>query len=148
MHEKASGKGRRRDVVKEWFWGRMIKKIDREGITVRAFCQKHEISEHQFYSWRREIKRRDQNEPRRMKPKVRQDAARTKSERRAETPSIFTPVTIIADPNRAARADGASQVAPIEVVLDDIIVRVPSAASRESLVMVLSALDVLGQSRC
>ncbi len=138
MRNKSGGKGPRRDAAKERFWRRMIKKLDREGIAVRAFCQEHEIAEHQFYSWRREIDRRDREENLGSQAKKRRNAPSAKSKQRQdEARSIFTPVTII--------TDGSSQVAPIEVVLDDITVRVPTATSRESLAMVL---DALGQWRC
>ncbi len=157
MRDKSGGKGPCRDAAKERFWRRMIKKLDREGVTVRAFCQKHEIAEHQFYSWRREIKRRDREINLSTRAKKEGDTPSAKRKQREdEARSIFTPVTII--------ADGAAQVAPIsgerglasptgqpaqgpiEVVLDEITVRVPPATTRESLEMVLSALDVLGQS--
>lgn len=74
MRDKFGSKGPRRDVAKERFWRRMLKRLDRARLTVRTFCRKHDISEHPFYSWRREIKRRDQNEPRGVKPKVQHDA--------------------------------------------------------------------------
>jgi hypothetical protein len=49
-----------RDAAKEKFWRRMLQRWRRSGLTVRAFCEQHELSEGSFYAWRRIIAERDQ----------------------------------------------------------------------------------------
>jgi hypothetical protein len=51
-------KGPGRDVRKERRWRRLIGEAARSGLSVREFCQRKGLEECQFYSWRREIKRR------------------------------------------------------------------------------------------
>ena len=36
-------------------WRRRIAQQKNSGQTVRAFCREHEISEHSFYAWRRQL---------------------------------------------------------------------------------------------
>lgn len=52
----------KRSVKKERFWRRMIAKQEKSAATVRGFCDAHDLNEHQFYSWRRELCRRDTQE--------------------------------------------------------------------------------------
>jgi len=146
------GKGPKRDPAKDRFWRQTFRQFERAGLTVRTFCQEHEIAEHQFYAWRREIQRRDQEQRGRVKSKPIRNAkpgnaenARSlvlspkgKSQQGSARP-IFAPVTII---------DDVSQAEPIEIVLDGITVRIPATASRESLETVLSAIETVGQSEC
>lgn len=138
------GKGPGRDPAKERFWRQTFRQFRRAGLTVRTFCQEHEIAEHQFYAWRREIQRRDQEHRGDVKSKPTRDAKPGKAEKaRSETDPIFAPVTII--------ADDVSQAEPIEVLFDDILVRIPPATSRESLETVLSAIETSrrsGRSSC
>ncbi len=56
-------KPERRDPAKEAFWRRMLLRFDRSKSTARDFCFEHELSEANFYAWRREIARRDREAP-------------------------------------------------------------------------------------
>jgi hypothetical protein len=49
-----------RDRAKEWRWRRLLRQWRRSGLTGRAFCAIQQLSEPSFYSWKREIARRDQ----------------------------------------------------------------------------------------
>jgi transposase-like protein len=49
-----------RDRGKERFWREMVGRWRRSGVTIRAFCAEHGLSEPSFYGWRREIARRDE----------------------------------------------------------------------------------------
>jgi hypothetical protein len=49
-----------RDAAKEKFWRRMVRRWRHSGLTVRAFCEQHQLSEASFYGWRRVLARRDQ----------------------------------------------------------------------------------------
>ena len=51
--------GKPRDPVKERFWRRMLRLWQGSGLSVRAFCQQHELSEANFYAWRRTLAQRD-----------------------------------------------------------------------------------------
>lgn len=48
-----------RDRKLERQWRRRLEEWQRSGLTGRAFCQQHGLSEPSFYGWRREIARRD-----------------------------------------------------------------------------------------
>jgi hypothetical protein len=52
-------KGPARDVGKEAQWRKRVQEWQRSGQTVRAFCQRVELDENQFYGWRRELRKRD-----------------------------------------------------------------------------------------
>jgi transposase len=49
----------RSDNSKERFWRRMLRQWRSSGLSVRAFCQQHELAEPTFYAWRRTIAQRD-----------------------------------------------------------------------------------------
>ena len=38
-------------------WRRMLAEYERSGETIREFCQKHGVSDHSIYAWRRRIGR-------------------------------------------------------------------------------------------
>ena len=117
MKAKDSSKGPRRDGEKERVWRQRSKEFERSKESVRAFCRSRDIPEPQFYSWRREIRRRDQE--------------------KVKSAPLLAPVAII--------GDHASSAEPIELVLDDVTLRVPATATREGLATIL---DVLESRRC
>jgi hypothetical protein len=51
--------GRPRDERKEQQWRRWIQQWRRSGLSVRAFCAQHGLTQASFYLWRRELQRRD-----------------------------------------------------------------------------------------
>jgi|SRR5271163_1500641 len=51
--------GQQRDLRKEAFWRGMLTRWQRSGQTGREFCRAAGLSEQSFYSWRRELARRD-----------------------------------------------------------------------------------------
>src|SRR5262245_33591416 len=51
--------GRPRDTRKEQQWRRWIGQWQQSGLSVRAFCARHDLAEPSFYAWRRLIQRRD-----------------------------------------------------------------------------------------
>ncbi len=117
MDTKDAGKGPRRDGEKERLWRRRFKDFERSKESIRAFCRSRDIPEPQFYCWRREIRRRDQEN--------------------AKSTPLLAPVAIIESLTSSAE--------PIEVVFDEVTLRVPATATRESLAAVL---DVLESRRC
>ena len=51
--------GKPRDPRKEQHWRRLIQLWKNSGLTVRAFCVRHHITQPSFYAWRHELQRRD-----------------------------------------------------------------------------------------
>ena len=51
--------GKPRDPRKEQHWRRLIQLWKNSGLTIRAFCARHHLSQPSFYTWRRELKQRD-----------------------------------------------------------------------------------------
>jgi hypothetical protein len=51
--------GKPRDLRKEQHWRRLIQLWKSSGLTVRAFCARHHITQPSFYAWRRELQARD-----------------------------------------------------------------------------------------
>jgi len=51
--------GKPRDPRKEQHWRRLIQLWKNSGLTVRAFCARHHITQPSFYAWRRELHQRD-----------------------------------------------------------------------------------------
>ena len=50
--------GRPRDPRKEQQWRQWLKQWQDSGLTVRAFCAHHRLSEHRFYAWRKQLRQR------------------------------------------------------------------------------------------
>ena len=103
-----------RDRGKEQFWRQALARWRHSGITVRAYCAQHGLSEPSFYAWRKELARRD---------------------RRAAEPAggvaAFVPVQIVPEPGVA-----------IEIVMrQGHVVRVRPGFDRQTLRSVLAVLD-------
>lgn len=58
-----AGRGPHRDSAKERSWRKLLKQFAASGQSVREFCRTHQLKEHSFYAWRREIQRRDGQAP-------------------------------------------------------------------------------------
>jgi len=48
----------KRNLEKERYWREIAARFEGSGLKVRAFCDREQIKEHQFFAWRRELKRR------------------------------------------------------------------------------------------
>jgi transposase-like protein len=87
----------RPDAAKQGRWLELIRRWQRLQITVREFCQRHQVSEASFFSWRRVLRERGLlDEP--MLTKIPTDAP------------AFVKLTTL---------DGEPTVSPIELVLKD-----------------------------
>ncbi len=86
--------GQARDSRKELFWRDMLRRWPASGLTIRAYCRRHRLSEASFYAWRRELAERDEQ----SRPVV--DAAAVR----------FAPLTVHAAPTGPAEPS-------VEVVL-------------------------------
>ena len=49
----------KRSAEKEKFWRLVVDEQRRCGLNIRMFCQQKAISEPSFYSWRKELQKRD-----------------------------------------------------------------------------------------
>ena len=52
-------KGKKRDRSKEAFWSKTMEQHQQSGLSIREFCRREKLREPSFYSWRRELARRD-----------------------------------------------------------------------------------------
>ena len=53
----------RRDPDKERFWRQAIRRQQKSGMTVSAFCAAEELKDWSFHWWRRELAKRDREKP-------------------------------------------------------------------------------------
>jgi len=51
---------RMRSEAKERLWREQVSSWQRSGLTIREYCLQHQLSEPNFYAWRRELARRDE----------------------------------------------------------------------------------------
>lgn len=85
---------RDRDPLKEEQWRRHLSQRQASGLNTRAYCRQHGLSEASFYSWRRELARRDRGVPR-PAPRSAPDRKRKKSSK----PSVsWLPVSVTPTP--------------------------------------------------
>ncbi len=49
----------KRSVEKERHWREVLGRFEGSGLTIRAFCRRSRIKEHQFHTWRRQLRLRD-----------------------------------------------------------------------------------------
>jgi hypothetical protein len=132
-------RGQDRDRVKERRWRRLVKDWRRSGLSVRAFCEWHALSEPSFYAWRRELAKRDR------------EAASNRARRsgRPGRPRIlaapFLPVQVVADVAQDSEAGRC-----VEVQLPSgVCLRVPAGFDRQTLRDVLAAVEgPEGAPRC
>jgi len=130
-----AGRGKR-DHGKERFWRRMLRLWRRSGLSVRAFCGEHDLTEPSLYAWRRIIAERDrESTPVRAGHNVR--SRKSASEVAADDTPAFVPLRVI---------DTSAQVA-IEVVLErGRVVRVLRGFDATTLRQLLAILD--GERPC
>ena len=49
-----------RSEAKERLWREQVTSWQRSGLSIRQYCQQHQLNEPNFYAWRRELARRDE----------------------------------------------------------------------------------------
>jgi transposase-like protein len=105
-----------RQSDKQQYWRDMVRRWQRSGQTVRAFCDEHGFSEQSFYGWRRTIAEHDQQ---------------------AQTPA-FVPIRVV--------SAAATPSALLEVVASSgRVIRVPADFDANALRRLLAILEE-GQS--
>lgn len=128
------------DRSKQDFWRRMIQRQRESGLSVRAWCGRHDVSEASFYWWRRRLAgsggRAATSGRREPKPARRQTGA-----------PRFVPVRVAADPAGAATSrktfdEANGRPGCIEILLSGRQrVRVRGAVDRQALADVLAVLQ-------
>jgi transposase len=104
---------------KERAWRRRIAAWQKSGLTVRAFCRAHFLSEASFHSWKRTVARRDQEQGSRRGPN--------------NEPAAFVPVQMMGL---------GSSAAAIEIVVGaGRLLRVSPGFDRQTLIDVLAVLE-------
>jgi hypothetical protein len=102
-----------RDSKKESFWRRMVREQPSSGLTVRAWCHRHQVQAASFHWWRRELSRRD----------------------REKRPASFVPVSVTED-------DRSDDRGRIEIVLaGERRVRLSGRVDRQVLADVVAVLE-------
>ena len=106
---------KQRNPLKERYWRRTLRDWQRSGLTIRAFCRQNNLSEPNFYAWRRLLAERD-----------------------AETPT-FVPVQLLADdPADHPRLETASG---LELLVGGRVLRIGPAFDGSTLVRLLAVLE-------
>lgn len=102
-----------RDLGKERFWRRQVNRWQASGQTIRDWCRREGLAEHNFHAWRRTLAERDRERTTARRPSA-----------------AFVSVEVV---------DGTAQ--PIEIVLaGGVLVRVPQGAEEKTLRHVLTIL--------
>ena len=111
-----------RDPSKERHWRSVLRQWRLSGLSIRAFCQQHDLSEPNFYSWRRLLAQRD-----------------------AEAPA-FVPVQLLSDPHASQpRAEvsqsSAAASSGLELLLGKHVLRIGPAFDPATLRRLLAVLQ-------
>jgi len=117
---------RRKNAQTEASWRERVERWEASGLSVRDFCQDESISENSFYSWRRELRLRDQQRSGQTEPRAAPRAVAGE----------FIPVKLL----EPAAAGALELVHPLGYV-----VRVDGEVNSRCLMQVLDLLDERGQ---
>lgn len=104
----------RRDAKREAFWRGVLKRYATSGLTIRAFCQREQLTEPAFFAWRRTIAERD-------------------AEAKAPKRPAFLPVVVEGD----SRRDGGIAIE----LAGGHVLRLPEATPTQRLVELVHALE-------
>ena len=87
-------------------WRQLVQQWRRSGLTIRAFCERHGLSEPSFYSWRRRIEAEADGDSAAADQRARSDrACHGRSEPLGESEAGFAEVRITEAPEASAAAD-------------------------------------------
>ena len=113
----------KRNLEKERYWREITARFERSGMKVRAFCKQERIKEHQFFAWRRKLKRRDttstaSQEDNRRHGRKDPQMPRTDAHELTAQGVAFAPLHVVASPptNPSSSPTGPSS---IEIIVGD-----------------------------
>src|SRR4051812_9792772 len=87
---------RRPDASKQRRWLDLMRLWQQSRLTVRAFCQRHRLTEPNFYAWRQLLRQRGL---------LSEQPAPQSSAKAASTPAAFVQLTVQAEPPTVAAVD-------------------------------------------
>ena len=123
-----------RESAKERQWRRRLARQPRSGLTVREFCQREQVPEHQYYFWLRKLGRQKSPTPQRAKKTGRLGPAKNGSGGKRRQLGKFLPVQLASSPAQAA--------GPIEIVVGrPLRIAVSSGFDADLLADVIRALE-------
>ena len=88
-----------RDPVREQQWRERVANWQASGLTIRAFCSQHGLSETTFQHWRRELRERDAKAAAATLPSRLPSSPRSSASSRPSVPT-FVPLTVLPTPTR------------------------------------------------
>jgi hypothetical protein len=122
---------RPRDLAKEQFWRRMIRRQQQTDLPISAFCQREGLKIANFHWWRRELTRRDQEKT------ASSSGPLIKAPSQAPVAPVFLPVRVVATDLPLPQA-----ARPIKIALHSgPIVRVRSGFDARTLREILAVLE-------
>lgn len=139
---------RRNSEAKERFWREHVARQAAGGLTVRAYCQQHGLTEPSFYAWRQELARRAATTRNEAPPTVASTVRSRATSANASRRSASAPTSAATSQKPAAAVFARLDVRPelplpherIEIVLGDgAVVRVPRGVDEATLRAVLAA---------
>ena len=139
---------RRNSEAKERFWREHVARQATGGLTVRAYCQQHGLTEPSFYAWRQELARRATTTRNEAPPIVASTVRSRATSANASRRSASAPTSAATGQKPAAAVFARLDVRPelplpherIEIVLGDgAVVRVPRGVDEATLRAVLAA---------
>ncbi len=136
----------KRSLEKERYWREIAARFEGSGLKVRAFCEQEQIKEHQFFAWRRELKRRDatrtasqvdhrrngRNDPQEPNTDVHVLTARD---------AAFAPLHVVASPPTTPSSPSTSPSSIEVIVADGRRVAVTPGFDPEALAQVLAVVE-------
>jgi len=128
-----------RDPGRERFWRGVLRRQRGSGLTVKGFCRQERLSEASYYFWRREIARRDQEQPSRpRRPRRERGTVAGLRARAGKSPAVRLPLF----QELAIQGVASPAERGLEILLPDgCRVRVPVGVDRGLLADVLHALE-------
>jgi transposase len=123
-------KGPVRDRKKEREWRDRVRRWERSGESVRAFCRRESLRESAFFAWRRELARRREE----------RQAVRAEKKKHARSSTPAKPVRFL--PVRVAVENRTDDSGGVEILLDaGRAIRVRPGFDRQTLADVLAVME-------
>ena len=125
-----------RPSEKEEFWRLVVNEQQASGLSIRRFCQRQQLPEPSFYTWRRTIERRDRERS------ASQGGESNKQEHSQDAPPNFLPVKLLdGDSFKSDGQDVLRQSSGFEITTrSGMTLRIDESVAVESIRTVLTAM--------